>query len=114
MKRISYRLLAGGLIVAILILALVAAWLTVSLIDREMVLRVTEVAWPTTTLEPSTQPLPFFVTPSGTALPFTPNVRPTLPIDVTLTAPALPPLHPTYEPNQDCSSCHQVIHGGGG
>lgn len=116
MKRLPFGLLVAGLIAAILVLALVVAWLTISLINQEMVLRVTEAAWPTATPGPSTQPglPPLFVTPSGTALPFTPSMQPTLPAEVTLTAQALPPLHPTYEPNLDCLACHQIIHGGGG
>ena len=117
MRRLPFGFLAGALIAAILALALVAVWLAVSLIDeREASLRATEIAWPTATSAPATQPavMPFFLTPTITAMPPTPLAQPTQPPVISTSTPELPAAHPTYEPNLDCLACHQTIHKGGG
>ena len=114
MKRPSFDLLTGILIVAILLLALLAGWLIVSIADQELTKNSTPIPWVTATFRPESvggaagptqvqgqAASPFTSTPSPTSTPLPP--------------PALPAGHPTAGPQpQTCDECHQNMHGGGG
>jgi len=116
MKRLPFRLVAGGLIAAILSLIIVAAGLALAILDEEVRARSTDVPWPTATagqrtiVTLSVSPIPTSAEIPAMPLPY-PSVIPTLaPGQQTLPYP-----HPDVGPNPPpCTDCHQNIHGGGG
>lgn len=116
MKRLPFRLVAGGLIAAILGLLVVAAGLAFAILDEEARARSTDIPWPTVTagqrtiVTLSASPIPTSTEIPVLPLPY-PSVIPTLSPDQQ----TLPYPHPEVGPNPPpCIDCHQSIHGDGG
>ena len=114
MKRPSFELLAGILIAAIFILALVAGWLILSIADRELSDNATAIPWATATFQPENNNLLVSSTPTWIPIVNPLSITP-IPTFTSLPAPALPNGHPTAGPEpQTCIECHQNVHGDGG
>lgn len=113
MKTARFRLIAGGLIAAILILTIMAFVLILSIVDREIQLQSGEIVWPSATAWPVLGTSAALPTPTIAHTPTQPSLMPTV-----STPPPYPALLPSPHPEvgtnpPPCSACHTNIHGVG-
>ncbi len=116
MKRLPFRLVAGGLIAAILGLIVVAAGLAFAILDEEVSAHSTDVPWPTATVGQRTM-VTLSVSPisANTEIPVMPSPLPTMISTLAPDQKTLPYPHPDVGPNPPpCADCHQNVHGGSG
>ena len=114
MTHSPFRLIAGGLIATILILTIIAAVLTLSIIDKEVSLRSGEIVWPSATTWRESNTLKVDLTSTGIPM----STYPSPMLIVSTPSPeqkTLPYPHPDVGTNPPpCTACHKNIHGSGG